>query len=65
MSFPIAANLTEDTLMGTAVTPFITHAMVKEFAEKSVNLRREDAREYRRAVNRLRDKVHDLSLIHI
>ena len=50
--------------MGTAVTPFITHAMVKEFAEKSVNLRREDAREYRRAVNRLRDKVHDFIAQH-
>ena len=44
--------------MGAAVSSFVTHSAVKNFAEKSVNLRREDAKEYRNAVNRLRDKVH-------
>ncbi len=50
--------------MGTAVSPFVTHSAVRNFAENSANLSREDAKEYRDAVNRLRDKVHDFIADH-
>jgi len=36
---------------------FITHSDLVSYAEKSVNLRREDAKEYREQVKRLREKL--------
>lgn len=37
--------------------PFVLHSQVKDFAEQTVNLSREDANEFRDQVNRLRDKL--------
>jgi hypothetical protein len=37
--------------------PRITHADIAAFADTCVNLKREDAKEYREQVNRLREKL--------
>jgi tRNA nucleotidyltransferase (CCA-adding enzyme) len=49
-----ASSLTEGF---SSTSPKITHSDVAAFAASSVNLKREDAKEYREQVNRLRDKL--------
>src|SRR5579871_5594312 len=51
-----------------AETPFstsqISHADIADFADDSVNLKREDAKEYREQVGRLRDKLDKYAADH-
>ena len=50
-----ASSLTEGASSSTS--PSITHSDIAAFAANSVNLKREDAAEYREQVNRLREKL--------
>lgn len=43
--------------MSTATIPHVTHQAVANYADRAVNLKREDAEEYRSQVRRLREKV--------
>lgn len=43
--------------MSTATIPHVTHKAVATYADRAVNLKREDAEEYRSQVKRLREKV--------
>lgn len=43
--------------MATTTTPYVVHSDVASFAANRVNLRREDAKEHRDQVNRLRTKL--------
>jgi tRNA nucleotidyltransferase (CCA-adding enzyme) len=52
------------TVEGTLSTPQITHADIADFAADSVNLKREDAEEYREQVRRLREKLDKYAADH-
>jgi tRNA nucleotidyltransferase (CCA-adding enzyme) len=43
---------------------YVTHAMVRDFAKANVNLRREDVKEYRDQVGRLRTKLEEHIAAH-
>ncbi len=57
-------TLESRTVVGPLSTPQITHADVADFASDSVNLKREDAEEYREQVRRLRDKLDKYAADH-
>lgn len=44
--------------------PYVTHRTISDYAEEKVNLRREDAKEYREQVNRLREKIEKFTGEH-
>ena len=48
---------TKRTPMPAMTTPYVAHSNIAGFAADRVNLRREDAKEYREQVNRLRQKL--------
>jgi tRNA nucleotidyltransferase (CCA-adding enzyme) len=52
------------TVEGPLSAPPITHADIANFAAESVNLRREDAEEYREQVRRLREKLDKYAADH-
>ena len=47
-----------------ATTPIITHSDLLVFADSKVNLKRDDAKEYREQVNRLREKLDSFIAEH-
>jgi hypothetical protein len=57
-------TLESRTLEGPLATPQITHADIADFASDAVNLKREDAEEYREQVRRLREKLDKYAADH-
>jgi tRNA nucleotidyltransferase (CCA-adding enzyme) len=57
-------TLESRTVEGPLSTPQITHADIADFAFDAVNLKREDAEEYREQVRRLREKLDTYAADH-
>ncbi len=51
------SNKSRESKVSTAISPNVTHQIVAAYAERSVNLKREDAEDLRSQVKRLREKV--------
>jgi tRNA nucleotidyltransferase (CCA-adding enzyme) len=58
------SSLAQQTLEGPLAAAQITHADIAAFADESVNLKREDAEEYREQVRRLRQKLDRYAADH-
>src|ERR1700692_2199631 len=58
------SSLAQQTLEGPLAAAQITHADIAAFADESVNLKREDAEDYREQVRRLREKLDKYAADH-